>query len=171
MWTTSRQTLPAPPPIDESCSLAEFTPHTKDDTGGCVVFTQQGASASHVTATKVPDTVAWLPGMSGKQTMLFPHRFQVKMSDASRLLKRPETECPTLLSGSLETVVQNIGITSMTQCFHWNAIYKAIRWQDCDGKEDRQKSLCKKKGKKYPAGNVFMFPNKLSSSFHHMSTT
>ena len=28
MWTTPRQTLPAPPPIEESCPLAEFTPHT-----------------------------------------------------------------------------------------------------------------------------------------------
>ena len=28
MWTTPRQTLLAPPPIEESCSLAEFTPPT-----------------------------------------------------------------------------------------------------------------------------------------------
>ena len=28
MWTTPRQTLPAPPPIEESRSLAEFTPPT-----------------------------------------------------------------------------------------------------------------------------------------------
>ena len=28
MWTTPRQTYPASPPTEESCSLAEFTPHT-----------------------------------------------------------------------------------------------------------------------------------------------
>ena len=28
MWTTPRQTLPARPPIEESCSLAEITPPT-----------------------------------------------------------------------------------------------------------------------------------------------
>ena len=29
MWTTPRQTSPAPPPIEECCSLAEFTPPTE----------------------------------------------------------------------------------------------------------------------------------------------
>ena len=30
MWTTPRQTLPAPPPTEESCSLAKYTPPTMD---------------------------------------------------------------------------------------------------------------------------------------------
>ena len=31
MWTTPRQSYPAPPPTEESCHLAEFTPPTHHD--------------------------------------------------------------------------------------------------------------------------------------------
>ena len=34
MWTTPSQTYPASPPIEESCSLAEFTPHTGYEPNG-----------------------------------------------------------------------------------------------------------------------------------------
>ena len=61
-------------------------------------------------------------------------------------------------SGSLETVVRNVGTTSMAQCSHWNAIYMSIHWQDCNGKKDWQRSCCKQVGKKYPAVNVSMTP-------------
>ena len=65
----------------------------------------------------------------------------------------------------LETVVRNIGITSMTQWSqwpHWNAIYVAIHWQDCYGKEDWKRSCCKKVGTNTPVGNVFVFTDRLN---------
>ena len=45
---------------------------------------------------------------------------QVKMSYAFLLLELPETNAQQFGSGSLETVVRKVGITSMTQCFRWN---------------------------------------------------
>ena len=38
--------------------------NVKDGTGGYVLFTDQGASASHVTAAEVLDTISQLAGMS-----------------------------------------------------------------------------------------------------------
>ena len=58
----------------------------KVDTGGCAVFTEQGASASHMTAATVLDTISRLPGMSGEANDAVSAFTQVKMSDASRLL-------------------------------------------------------------------------------------
>ena len=67
----------------------------KDDTGGYAVYTEQGASASHMTGDKVLDTITRLPGMSGKANAAVSAHTQVKISDASRLLELPETACPT----------------------------------------------------------------------------
>ena len=38
----------------------------KDDSGSCAVFTQQSSSASQLTAAKVTDVIAWLPGCAGQ---------------------------------------------------------------------------------------------------------
>ena len=48
-----------------------------------MVFTGQGASASHLTAAKVLDTISRLLGMSGEANDAVYAYTQVKMSDAS----------------------------------------------------------------------------------------
>ena len=65
MWTTPRQTLPAPPPIEESCSLAEFTPHTRT-----------GARSKCGTITNLS---------------LWKRRFDVKLISKTELLRHRET--------------------------------------------------------------------------------
>ena len=40
----------------------------KDDSANDAVWTEQGASASHVTAAKTPDVISRLPGCSGKSS-------------------------------------------------------------------------------------------------------
>ena len=40
--------------------------HVKDDNGYTAVFTEKVASASQVTAARLLDTIAWLPGMAGE---------------------------------------------------------------------------------------------------------
>ena len=105
-----------------------------------VLTEKKEASASHMTAAKVLDTISQLPGMSGVANDAVSAYTQVKLSDSSILLKLPETECPTVF---LETDVRNIGITWMTQSSHWNAICVAIHCLDCYGKEDWTWSLVK----------------------------
>ena len=60
----------------------------KDDSGAYAVFTEQGSSGSQITAAKVMDVIAKLPGCAGQAADAVPVYTQVKMEDAPRLLKK-----------------------------------------------------------------------------------
>ena len=62
----------------------------KDDSGASAVFTEQGSSASQMTAAKVMDVVARLPDCDGQAAACT----RVKLEVASRLIKTPKSECP-----------------------------------------------------------------------------
>ena len=59
----------------------------KDDSGSCALFTEQGSSASQMTAAKVMDIVSRLPGCAGHAADAVSSYTQVKMEDAPELLK------------------------------------------------------------------------------------
>ena len=58
----------------------------KDDSGSYAVFTEQGSSASQMTAAKVMDIIFRLPGGAGQGADAVPVYTQVKMEDAPKLL-------------------------------------------------------------------------------------
>ena len=58
------------------------------------VFTGQGSSASQMTAAKVMDVRARLPGCAGQAADAISAYTQVKMEDAPTVLKIPKLECP-----------------------------------------------------------------------------
>ena len=64
----------------------------KDDSGSCAVFTEQGSSASQMTAAKVMD-IKECAGQAADAVSAFS---QVKMEDAPKLLKIPKSECPDI---------------------------------------------------------------------------
>ena len=66
----------------------------KDDSGSYAVFTEQGSSASQMTAAKVMDIISSLPGCAGQAADA--ESTQVKMEDAPKLLKIPKSECPDI---------------------------------------------------------------------------
>ena len=66
----------------------------KDDSGSYAVFTEQGSSASQMTAAQVMDIISRLPGCAGQAADAVSAYTQVKMDDAPALLKIPESECP-----------------------------------------------------------------------------
>ena len=68
----------------------------KDDSGSYAVFTEQGSSASQMTAAKVVDIISRLPGCDGQAADAVSAHTQVKMEDAHKLLKIPKTECPDI---------------------------------------------------------------------------
>ena len=68
----------------------------KDDSGSYAVFTQQGSSASQMTAAKVMDIIPRLPGCDGQAADAVSAYTQVKMEDAPKLLKIPKSECPDI---------------------------------------------------------------------------
>ena len=68
----------------------------KDDSGAYAVFTERGLSTSQMTAAKVRDVIAWLPGCAGQAADTVSAQTQVKMEDASSSLKIPKSECPDI---------------------------------------------------------------------------
>ena len=68
----------------------------KDDTGSYAAFTEQGSSASQMTAAKVMDIMSRLPGCSGQAADAVSAYTQVKVEDASKLLQIPKSECPDI---------------------------------------------------------------------------
>ena len=56
---------------------------------GSAVFTEQGPSASQMTAAKIMDVVARLPNCDGQAADAISAYTQVKLEDAPRLFKIP----------------------------------------------------------------------------------
>ena len=65
----------------------------KDEHGFQAVFTEQGASASHMVAAKSLDGIARMPGMAGSAADARSAYTQVPLSMLSELLQIPEHEC------------------------------------------------------------------------------
>ena len=68
----------------------------KDDSGSYAVFTEQGSSASQMTAAKVMDIISRLPGCAGRAADAVSAETQVKIQDAPSFLKIPKSECPDI---------------------------------------------------------------------------
>ena len=68
----------------------------KDSSGAYAVFTEQGSSASQMTAAKIMDIISRLPGCDGQAADAVSAYTQVKMEDAHKLLKIAKSECPDI---------------------------------------------------------------------------
>ena len=67
----------------------------KDDSGACALFTEQGSSASQMTAAKVMDVIARLPDCDGQAADAISAYTLVKNGGCSKNhLKIPKSECP-----------------------------------------------------------------------------
>ena len=58
----------------------------KDDSGSYAVFTEQGSSASQITAAKVMNVIARLPDSGGQGADAVSLHTQVKMKDGQKIL-------------------------------------------------------------------------------------
>ena len=68
----------------------------KDNSGSYAVFTEQGSSASQMTAAKIMVIITRLRGCDGQAADAVSAYTQVKMEDAHKLLKIPKSECPDI---------------------------------------------------------------------------
>ena len=62
----------------------------KDETGQVAVFTEQGASLSHMSAATFMDALSRLPGNSGEDSDAVGAYTQVAFSEAAKLLGNPD---------------------------------------------------------------------------------
>ena len=113
----------------------------KDDSGSYAVFTEQGSSASQMTAAKIMDIISRLPGCDGQAADAVSAYTQVKMEDAHKLLKNSQIGVSRHLDSSTTTQNgQNHGPVWKTQSFLLNEICTVILWQDYCGKGNFRKS-------------------------------
>ena len=68
----------------------------KDDSGAYAVFTEQGSSASQMTAAKIMDVIARLPRCAGQAADAVSAKTHVKLEDAPKLIKIPKSESPDI---------------------------------------------------------------------------
>ena len=75
----------------------------KDDSGSYAVFTEQGSSASQLTAAEIMDIISRLPGCAGQAADAVSAKTQVKMEDAQKLLKNSQIGMSRHLDSSTTT--------------------------------------------------------------------
>ena len=89
----------------------------KDDSGSYAVFTEQGSSASQMTAAKVMDIISRLPACDGQAADAVSAYTQVKMEDAHKLFKNQNRSVQTFGLVYHDTNGQNHGPVWKTQLF------------------------------------------------------
>ena len=80
----------------------------KGDSGSYAVFTEEGSSASQMTAAKVMDIIFILPGCEGQAADAVSAKTEVKMEDAPQLLESPKVTMSRHLDSSTTTQVAKI---------------------------------------------------------------
>ena len=68
----------------------------RKNSGSYAVFTEQGSSASQMTTAKIMDIISRLPGCAGQAADAVSGYTQVKMDDAPKWLRIPNSECPDI---------------------------------------------------------------------------
>ena len=100
----------------------------KDNSGAYAVFTEQGSSASQMTAAKVMDVIARLPDCDGQASDAVSAYTQVKTADAPRLLG--------LQCVYHDPAAQNRGTKFKTQWYRLKETCTDTQRQDCNGNDN-----------------------------------
>ena len=122
----------------------------KDDSGVYAVFTEQGSSASQMTAANVMDVIARLPDCDGQAADAISANTQVKLEDAPRLLNILSQNVQTYGYVFHDTNYRNPGQT-LKMWYFSNEIYMDTHWLDCCGNNSWRKFCWNLDGKKVPS--------------------
>ena len=121
----------------------------KYDSGSYAVFTEQGSSASQMTAAKVMDIISRLPGCARQAADAVSADTQVKMEDAHKLFKNSKSECPDIWKRLPKHKWPKSCPVWKIQSFLLNEICTVILWQDSYGKGNLRKSYWNTDGRKF----------------------
>ena len=122
----------------------------KDDSGSYAVFTEQGSSASQMTAAKIMDIISRLPGCDGQAADAVSAYTQVKWKMLANYWKFQNRSVQTFGFVYHDTNGQNHGPVRKTQLFLSNGICMVILLQDYCGKGNLRKSYWNMAGRKFP---------------------
>ena len=138
----------------------------KDDSGSYAVFTEQGSSASQMTAAKIMDIISRLPGCDGQAADAVSACTQVKMEDAHKLFKKiPNRSVQIFGFVYHDTNGLNHGPVWKIQSFLLNGICTVILWHDYNEKGNLRNSCCSTVGRKFQIGNVSLYIVKKDYSY------
>ena len=126
----------------------------KNDFGSYAVFTEQGSSASQMTAGKVMDIIARLPGCDGQAADAVSAYTQVKMEDAHKIFQNPKSECPDIWIRLPRHKWPKSWSSMEDPVVLLSVICTVILWQDCYGKGNLRKSYSNIDGRKFQIVNV-----------------
>ena len=129
----------------------------KDDSGSYAVFTEQGSSASQMTAAKVMDIISRLPGCSGQAADAVSAHTQVKIGRCSQIVQNSQVG----MSRHIGFVYQstngpNRGPVWKTQSFLSSEICTVILWKDYYGRGNSRKVLLTYGWEKVPLCECFL---------------
>ena len=122
----------------------------KDDSVSYAVFTEQGSSASQMTAAKIMDVISRLPGCDGQAADAVSAYTQVKIQDAHNCWKFQNRNVQTFGFVCHDTNGLNHGPVWKTQSFLLNAICMVNLWQDYYGKSNLRRSCWSMAGRRFP---------------------
>ena len=129
----------------------------KDDSGAYAVFTEQGSSASQMTAAQLMDVIARLVDCARQAADALSAHTQVKTEDTPRLLKILGRTVQIWAYVFHDTSGQHLGQTWKIQWFLLNEICTDIHLRASCGK-DNSKKFCWGVGwKKYRIDNAHSF--------------
>ena len=126
----------------------------KDDSGSFAVLTEQGSSASQMTAPKVMGMISRLPGCAGQAADGISAYTQVEMEVAPPLIKHPKSECPDIWMRLPQYKWPNRGPVLKIQSFLLSEICTVILYQDHHGKGNSRKFYQNTVGKKFHIENA-----------------
>ena len=112
----------------------------KDDSGSSAVFTEQGSSASQMTAAKIMDIISRLPGCDGQAADAVSAYTQVKNGRCSQIMQNSKIGVQTFGFVYHDTNGLNHGPVWKTQSFLLNEICMVILWKDYSGKGNLRRS-------------------------------
>ena len=114
----------------------------KDNSGSYTVFTEQGSSASQMTAAKIMDIISRLPGLRWTSSRRSISLYPSKNRRCSQITENSQIGVSRHLDSSTTTQMAKImhGPVWKTQSFLLNEICMVILWQDYYGKGNLRKS-------------------------------
>ena len=128
----------------------------KDDSGSYAVFTEQGSSASQITAAKVMDIISRLPGCSGQAADAVSGLYPGQNGRCSKIIENFKIGMSRYLDTSTEnTNGPNHGQVLKTQWFFLSEICTVILLQDYCGKGNSRKFYWSTVWRKFQIGNIF----------------
>ena len=137
----------------------------KDDSGSYAVFTEQGSSASQMTAAKVMDIISRLPGCAGQAADAVSVKPRSKWMMLTNCWKFPSRSVQTFGFVYHDTNGRNLAPVWKTQSFLLNEICMVILWQDCYGKGNLRKSHWNTVARRFPIGNAYAYNVKRGYSY------